>query len=103
VTGLCPICQERPVEYLDHSHITGRARGWLCKQCNFGLGSLGDSPETLDRAAAYLRASAIGQTYEEYRRQYMVEYHLANKEKRCAAARARHKHIRQRERRKAAL
>jgi len=40
---------------LDHCHETGDFRGWLCKQCNTGLGNLGDNLESIERAASYLR------------------------------------------------
>ncbi|MEV8302632.1 endonuclease VII domain-containing protein [Streptomyces rochei] len=43
---------------LDHCHETGRLRGFLCSLCNSGLGHLGDSPERLQAAIKYLRASA---------------------------------------------
>jgi len=39
---------------LDHCHETGEFRGWLCKQCNTGLGNLGDNLESLKRAVNYL-------------------------------------------------
>ena len=39
---------------LDHDHETGQFRGWLCKQCNTGLGNLGDDLESLLRAVQYL-------------------------------------------------
>tara|TARA_Y100000004_G_scaffold28565_1_gene29331 strand:- start:105 stop:437 length:333 start_codon:yes stop_codon:yes gene_type:complete len=39
---------------LDHDHESGQFRGWLCKQCNTGLGNLGDDLESLLRAVQYL-------------------------------------------------
>lgn len=51
----CLICgKERPLA-IDHHHGTGAFRGLLCHPCNRGIGFLGDSPETLERAAAYIR------------------------------------------------
>lgn len=40
---------------LDHDHVTNKFRGWLCHICNTGLGKLGDSIESLERALAYLK------------------------------------------------
>ena len=39
---------------LDHCHDTGDFRGWLCKQCNTGLGNLGDTLQSLKLAVEYL-------------------------------------------------
>ena len=41
--------------HLDHDHITHAFRGWLCRTCNLGIGSLGDNVDGLQRAIAYLR------------------------------------------------
>lgn len=59
--GRCAICGtteaggRHNVFAVDHDHGTGAVRGMLCNNCNIGIGYLGDSPETLDAAAAYLR------------------------------------------------
>lgn len=42
---------------LEHDHVTGAFRGWLCWHCNTGLGLLGDSVEGLEKALAYLKRS----------------------------------------------
>ena len=53
--AVCPICQrEREDIVLDHDHSTGEFRGWLCNDCNSGLGKFGDCPEFLWRAIEYL-------------------------------------------------
>ena len=54
----CKICgKELPDgEYLhvDHNKETGEVRGLLCKDCNIGLGSFKDNPESLINAAKYI-------------------------------------------------
>ena len=49
-------------EQWDHNHNTGKGRGWLCQQCNTGLGCLGDNPRLLEVAAEYLRTRGAGPT-----------------------------------------
>ena len=39
---------------LDHCHDTGEFRGWLCKGCNTGLGSIGDTFESVVNALKYI-------------------------------------------------
>lgn len=56
----CAICradqaQGRGHWHLDHDHNTKKVRGFLCKNCNNGLGFFGDNPERLEQAAAYVR------------------------------------------------
>jgi Recombination endonuclease VII len=40
---------------VDHDHVTGAFRGWLCRRCNLGLGSFGDSVAGVEAALQYLR------------------------------------------------
>jgi len=40
---------------LDHNHDTGKFRGWLCRNCNQGIGKLGDNIEGLQKAMTYLK------------------------------------------------
>jgi len=60
--GGCAICGSKEPKTkrngrfcLDHDHSTGEVRGLLCSPCNRGIGLLGDNPERLTMAAAYLR------------------------------------------------
>jgi len=43
---------------VDHDHKTGKIRGLLCNHCNTGLGKLGDTVETLEKAIKYLKNSS---------------------------------------------
>lgn len=59
--GVCAACrtpfgQDRA--HLDHSHETGRVRGFLCRGCNIAAGHLRDSPSRCEMLAAYLRSHA---------------------------------------------
>lgn len=62
----CPLCK-RTLEdlkksgqkkmsswVLDHDHITGEFRGYLCHHCNTGLGNFKDDLSILNRAKKYL-------------------------------------------------
>ena len=58
--GRCAICSTpAPARlasmHLDHDHATGQIRGFLCIDCNHGLGKLRDSADLLLRALVYLR------------------------------------------------
>jgi Recombination endonuclease VII len=60
--GLCDICGAAPGEsgrgdrlHIDHDHNrSGVFRGWLCSECNLGLGKFRDDIDRLMSAAAYL-------------------------------------------------
>src|SRR5262245_7825699 len=53
--GACEVCGSDALLHLDHDHATGSIRGWLCRTCNVGIGALGDTLESLERAVAYLK------------------------------------------------
>jgi len=53
----CDAC-DKPVYrnwQLDHCHETGEFRGWTCKECNTGMGLLGDTVESLEKRVLYLK------------------------------------------------
>lgn len=62
-SGKCLICEidmaprgrEKHAACIDHNHETGEIRGLLCRGCNHGIGSLGDSPKVLQSAIEYLQ------------------------------------------------
>lgn len=54
----CAICSKDHTDskklHVDHCHVTGKARGLLCNNCNNGMGKLGDSIERLKNTIKYL-------------------------------------------------
>jgi hypothetical protein len=51
----CDCCEGVPeMLVLDHDHGTGSFRGWICRECNSGLGFLWDNVEGLRMACEYL-------------------------------------------------
>lgn len=57
-TFTCECCHNvMPIKKLrfDHEHGTSTFRGWLCNNCNAGLGNLGDTVEGLEKAIRYLK------------------------------------------------
>lgn len=45
------------IGHIDHDHITGNVRGYLCRYCNHALGNAKDSVERLRMLIAYLERS----------------------------------------------
>ena len=60
--GACAICRFQfgttrdASPRLDHDHVTGSFRGFLCHGCNVGLGFFVDDPERLRSAIAYVES-----------------------------------------------
>lgn len=58
----CECCGRKPNGkghlHYDHDHVNRKFRGWLCHSCNTAIGALGDTPEGLYRALAYLARNA---------------------------------------------
>ena len=50
----CVCCHKNKKLEIDHLHGTTTFRGWVCGQCNKGIGSLGDTLEGVLQAAIYL-------------------------------------------------
>lgn len=56
----CPICQHTIIRQfknevvLDHSHKTGKIRGWICRMCNSSIGMMDEDVNTLTRAIKWL-------------------------------------------------
>jgi hypothetical protein len=44
---------------IDHCHETGKFRGWLCINCNTGLGRFYDDPNLLNKAIQYLQKNRL--------------------------------------------
>lgn len=55
----CEVCGSQTRISYDHSHISGKFRGWLCMKCNTALGLVGDNIETLERLIAYLKRGDV--------------------------------------------
>jgi hypothetical protein len=66
--GKCFICHKPPTGskhnaklHVDHDHKTGQTRALLCHFCNHGLGNFKDDPQSLERAAQYVRSHTNGE------------------------------------------
>lgn len=63
--GKCAICgfsdlsKPKLFPVIDHCHDTGRIRGILCSNCNFGIGKFRNDPRLLSAAVAYLAAGEV--------------------------------------------
>lgn len=55
LSGPCPICGEHTDTWiLDHCHFTDVFRGYICNNCNLGLGRFNDDARLLKNAIFYL-------------------------------------------------
>jgi hypothetical protein len=52
--NLCNCCHGNKSLQIDHIHGSTIFRGWLCRNCNTGMGALGDTLEGVLQAAIYL-------------------------------------------------
>ena len=53
---ICPVCKRISNKNLsiDHNHLTGKIRGFICNNCNVALGRVNDSALILRELAKYL-------------------------------------------------
>ena len=53
---VCQCCSRKSDKTLrlDHDHDTNKFRGWICDDCNIGIGKLGDDITGLLKALKYL-------------------------------------------------
>jgi hypothetical protein len=55
---LCDCCKKLIVTtrtiQLDHCHVKGEFRGWVCKECNISMGNLGDNIKGMIRVIKYM-------------------------------------------------
>lgn len=62
----CPICERamtRP--HLDHNHVTGEVRNFICNRCNTTLGLVDESPDVLQRMISYIEYYALVVQWKE--------------------------------------
>ncbi|MER7738960.1 endonuclease domain-containing protein [Streptomyces sp. NPDC096538] len=53
-----PVASEAVAVNVDHCCGAGRVRGVMCFNCNSAIGKLGDDPDAVRRAAAYLEGTS---------------------------------------------
>ena len=67
---LCKICNQPETRIIKGKtvnlslalcHVTGKAKGFLCSECNLGLGLFNYDPKTIYSAMEYLRRFQNGQ------------------------------------------
>lgn len=54
-TRLCKICGQIKPLVVDHCHVSGKVRGYICSACNSMLGYAQDNLNTLQKAIEYLK------------------------------------------------
>lgn len=67
----CLICLEHESNLdkrlaVDHDHKSGRIRGLLCQNCNFGIGHFGDNPSLLRAAVWYVERRQVPEDFPAY-------------------------------------
>lgn len=56
-TENCDCCGQKHHKSLviDHDHNTLKFRGWICEDCNLGIGKLGDDIAGIEKALSYMK------------------------------------------------
>ena len=57
----CECCGRIAKLHLDHCHATRQFRGFLCSECNTGIGKLSDSKEGVMKALVYLMGFSVNE------------------------------------------
>ncbi len=59
----CPVCDKTIIRQfkndvvLDHYHINGQIRGWICRQCNSSIGMMDEDVNILKRAIQWIQGT----------------------------------------------
>lgn len=59
----CPVCDKTIIRQfkndvvLDHYHLNGEIRGWICRQCNSSIGMMDEDVDVLKRAIEWIRGT----------------------------------------------
>ena len=57
---ICELCNEQPASHWDHTHDTDEHRGWLCGECNTGIGMFKENISLFYKAITYLSTTTNG-------------------------------------------
>ena len=59
----CPVCEKTIIRQfkndvvLDHYHLNGEIRGWICRQCNSSIGMMDEDVSILARAIQWIQGT----------------------------------------------
>ena len=59
----CPVCEKTIIRQfkndvtLDHYHLDGKIRGWICRQCNSSIGMMDEDVSILKRAIKWIQGT----------------------------------------------
>ena len=66
-SGFCPICNFYTEKWiLDHCHTSNDFRGYICNNCNLGIGRFYDDVEYLKKAIVYLQGDVSKNTVPDF-------------------------------------